>query len=80
MRLKIIHLWQVPSTVLVEADVVINVGVSGPGVVQRAVEKVPGESFDVLAETVKKTASKSHVLVSWLVKWPVNVLVSSSVL
>ena len=37
------------------ADVVINVGVSGPGVVQRAVEKVPGESFDVLAETVKKT-------------------------
>ena len=47
-----------------EADVVINVGVSGPGVVQRAVEKVPGESFDVLAETVKKTASKSHVLVS----------------
>ena len=31
-----------------EADVVINVGVSGPGVVQRAVEKVPGESFDVL--------------------------------
>ena len=41
-----------------EADVVINVGVSGPGVVQRAVEKVPGESFDVLAETVKKTAFK----------------------
>ena len=33
-------------------------GVSGPGVVQRAVEKVPGESFDVLAETVKKTAFK----------------------
>ena len=41
-----------------EADVVINVGVSGPGVVQRAVEKVSGESFDVLAETVKKTAFK----------------------
>ena len=41
-----------------EADCVINVGVSGPGVVQRAVEKVPGESFDVLAETVKKTAFK----------------------
>ena len=63
-----------------EADVVINVGVSGPGVVQRAVEKVPGESFDVLAETVKRPPSKSHVLVSWLVKWPVNVLVLSSVL
>ena len=36
----------------------MNVGVSGPGVVQRAIEKVPGASFDVLAETVKKTAFK----------------------
>ncbi|MGL4571941.1 MAG: PFL family protein [Clostridium sp.] len=41
-----------------EADRVINVGVSGPGVVQRALEKVRGESFDVVAETVKKTAFK----------------------
>ena len=41
-----------------EADVVINVGVSGPGVVQRRLKKVPGASFDVLAETVKKTAFK----------------------
>ncbi|MGO2082552.1 PFL family protein [Vagococcus sp.] len=41
-----------------EADCVINVGVSGPGVVQRALEKVKGESFDVVAETVKKTAFK----------------------
>ena len=41
-----------------EADVVINVGVSGPGVVERAIEKVRGESFDVLAETIKKTAFK----------------------
>ncbi|EHJ56085.1 UPF0210 protein [Streptococcus urinalis FB127-CNA-2] len=41
-----------------EADVVINVGVSGPGVVKRALEKVKGESFDVVAETVKKTAFK----------------------
>ncbi|MGV3255533.1 DUF711 family protein, partial [Streptococcus suis] len=41
-----------------EADVVINVGVSGPGVVKRALEKVRGESFDVVAETVKKTAFK----------------------
>ncbi len=32
-----------------EADAVNNVGVSGPGVVQRAIEKVPGASFDVLA-------------------------------
>lgn len=41
-----------------EADTVINVGVSGPGVVQRALEKVKGEPFDVVAETIKKTAFK----------------------
>lgn len=41
-----------------EADCVINVGVSGPGVVKRALEKVKGQSFDVVAETVKKIAFK----------------------
>lgn len=41
-----------------EADCEINVGVSGPGVVKRALEKVKGESFDEVAETVKKTAFK----------------------
>ncbi|MCR5676616.1 MAG: PFL family protein [Agathobacter sp.] len=41
-----------------ETDAVINVGVSGPGVVLRAVEKVKGESFEVLCETIKKTAFK----------------------
>ena len=41
-----------------EAEVVVNVGVSGPGVVKRALEKVRGASFDVVAETVKKTAFK----------------------
>nr|WP_315048608.1 PFL family protein [uncultured Campylobacter sp.] len=41
-----------------EAEVIINVGVSGPGVVKRALEKVRGASFDVVAETVKKTAFK----------------------
>jgi uncharacterized protein (UPF0210 family) len=41
-----------------EADCVINVGVSGPGVVKRALEKDKGESFDIVAETVKKTAFK----------------------
>ena len=41
-----------------EADKIINVGVSGPGVVQRAIEKVRGESFDVLADTIKNTAFK----------------------
>ena len=41
-----------------EADVVINVGVSGPGVVQRALEKVKGEPFDIVADTIKNTAFK----------------------
>ena len=41
-----------------EGDAVINVGVSGPGVVKRALEEVRGESFEVLCETIKKTAFK----------------------
>lgn len=41
-----------------EADAVINVGVSGPGVVKTALEKVRGENFEVLCETIKKTAFK----------------------
>ena len=41
-----------------EADCVINVGVSGPGVVQRALEEAHGQPFDVLAETIKRTAFK----------------------
>lgn len=41
-----------------EADAVINVGVSGPGVVKTALEKVRSESFEVLCETIKKTAFK----------------------
>jgi len=41
-----------------EADAVINVGVSGPGVVKTALESVRGESFEVLGETIKKTAFK----------------------
>ena len=39
-----------------EAESVINVGVSGPGVVYHALQSVKGQSFDVVAETVKKTA------------------------
>ena len=39
-----------------EADRIINVGVSGPGVVKTALGKVRGESFEVLCETIKKTA------------------------
>ncbi|MCQ2550334.1 MAG: PFL family protein [Lachnospiraceae bacterium] len=41
-----------------EADYIINVGVSGPGVVKTALEKVRGENFEVLCETIKKTAFK----------------------
>ena len=41
-----------------EADAIINVGVSGPGVVKRALEKVRGENFEILCETIKKTAFK----------------------
>jgi len=41
-----------------EGDRVINVGVSGPGVVKAALESVRGESFEVLCETIKKTAFK----------------------
>jgi len=41
-----------------EPECVINVGVSGPGVVKCALEKVKGEDFGVVAETIKKTAFK----------------------
>ena len=41
-----------------EGDAVINVGVSGPGVVKKAIEKVRGKDFGTLCETIKKTAFK----------------------
>ena len=41
-----------------EADTIINVGVSGPGVVKRALENVRGKDFEELCETIKKTAFK----------------------
>ncbi|MGN0505787.1 MAG: PFL family protein [Lachnospiraceae bacterium] len=41
-----------------EADAIINVGVSGPGVVKTALEQVRGCDFEVLCETIKKTAFK----------------------
>jgi hypothetical protein len=41
-----------------EADAIINVGVSGPGVVKHVLESIHGESFEVLCETIKKTAFK----------------------
>ena len=39
-----------------EPECVINVGVSGPGVVHHALQSVKGQPFDVVAETIKKTA------------------------
>ena len=41
-----------------EADAVINVGISGPGVVMHAISQVRGQNFEVLCETIKKTAFK----------------------
>ncbi|MEG1741376.1 MAG: DUF711 family protein, partial [Acetivibrio sp.] len=41
-----------------EADSIINVGVSGPGVVKKALEEVKGADFGTLCETIKKTAFK----------------------
>jgi len=41
-----------------EPDAVINVGVSGPGVIKTAVSRTKGKNFDFLCETIKKTAFK----------------------
>lgn len=41
-----------------EADCVINVGISGPGVVKSALEQVKGQPIDVVSETIKKTTFK----------------------
>lgn len=41
-----------------EAGCILNVGVSGPGVVKRALEKVKGQPFDVVSDTIKKIAFK----------------------
>ena len=41
-----------------EADAVINVGVSGPGVVKTALSKVRGRDFEILCKTIKDTAFK----------------------
>ncbi|MCL2099188.1 MAG: PFL family protein [Oscillospiraceae bacterium] len=41
-----------------EADCAVNVGVSGPGVVKSALERVKGADFETVAETVKRTAFK----------------------
>lgn len=43
---------------ITEADAIINVGVSGPGVVKNALKNVRGKNFEILCETIKKTAFK----------------------
>jgi len=43
---------------ITEAEAVINVGVSGPGVVKKALESARGKDFEVLCETIKRTAFK----------------------
>ena len=41
-----------------EADAIINVGASGPGVVKHALQSIHGASFEMLCETIKRTAFK----------------------
>lgn len=48
-----------------EPDCVINVGVSGPGVVRAAVAKFPDYSINDIAELIKRPPSKLPVWVSW---------------
>lgn len=43
---------------ITEADCAVNTGVSGPGVVQRALEAIPDAPFEEVCETIKKTAFK----------------------
>ena len=43
---------------ITEADRILNIGVSGPGVVKKALESIHGRDFETLCETVKKTAFK----------------------
>ena len=50
-----------------EPECVINVGISGPGVVHHALQQVKGEPFDVVAETIKRPPSASPAWGSW---WP----------
>ena len=58
MHLMIIRLWQAQFHGVSEADVIINVGVSGPGVVKYALSSIREADFEVLCETIKKTAFK----------------------
>ena len=57
MLLKTIRLWQVLLGIS-EGDVAINTGVSGPGVVERAIAAKPAASFEEICETIKQTAFK----------------------
>ena len=47
-----------------EADAIVNVGVSGPGVVKCALEQIPGADFETLCETIKRPPSRSRASAS----------------
>ena len=55
-----------------EADCIINVGVSGPGVVRAALAKAKDASIAEVADIIKKTAFKITGWVSWWVLWPAS--------
>ena len=57
---KLVVLCNAPddNPFMAEADAIINVGVSGPGVVKHALSQIRGASFEVLCETIKRTAFK----------------------
>ena len=57
-RSRITRLWRARSTAWARPSASVNVGVSGPGVVYQALQECKGESFDVVAETIKQTAFK----------------------
>ena len=56
-----------------EPETVINVGVSGPGVVQSAIRRAGDCSIGEVADVIKKLRSKSPVWVSWLAHWQASV-------
>ncbi len=58
MHRMTIRLWPAHFHGVTEADCIINVGVSGPGVVKTALTKVRGADFETLCEMIKRTAFK----------------------
>ena len=61
-----------------EPETVINVGVSGPGVVQSAIRRAGDCSIGEVADVIKKTAFKITRMGSWLVHWQASAWVCRS--